>query len=87
MKKINLMFVCILLGVVLHGEAKARQASGQPEITTGKLVNALRLLNTHEYSYKNENSRFADRDQNALISPPKRTSEQVADRLRESKTI
>jgi hypothetical protein len=63
MKKINLMFVCILLGVVLHGEAKARQASGQPEITTGKLVNALRLLNTHEYSYKNENGRFADRDQ------------------------
>jgi hypothetical protein len=63
MKKINLMFVCILLGVVLLGEANARQASGQPEITTGKLVNALRLLNTHEYSYKNENGRFADRDQ------------------------
>jgi hypothetical protein len=63
MKKISLMFVCILLGVVLLGEANARQASGQPEITTGKLVNALRLLNTHEYSYKNENSRFADRDQ------------------------
>ena len=63
MKKISLMFVCILLGVVLLGEANARQASGQSEITTGKLVNALRLLNTHEYSYKNENSRFADRDQ------------------------
>jgi hypothetical protein len=63
MKKISLMFVCILLGVVLLGEANARQTSGQPEITTGKLVNALRLLNTHEYSYKNENSRFADRDQ------------------------
>ena len=63
MKKINLMFVSILLGVVLLGEANARQASGQPEITTGKLVNALRLLNTHEYSYKNENGRFADRDQ------------------------
>jgi hypothetical protein len=63
MKKISLMFVCILLGVVLLGEANARQTSGQPEITTGKLVNALRLLNTHEYSYKNENGRFADRDQ------------------------
>jgi hypothetical protein len=63
MKKISHMFVCILLGVVLLGEANARQASGQPEITTGKLVNALRLLNTHEYSYKNENGRFADRDQ------------------------
>ncbi len=63
MKKISLMFVSILLGVVLLGEADARQVSGQPEITTGKLVNALRLLNTHEYSYKNENGRFADRDQ------------------------
>lgn len=63
MKKISLMFVGILLGVVLLGEANARQTSGQPEITTGKLVNALRLLNTHEYSYKNENGRFADRDQ------------------------
>jgi len=63
MKKISLMFVSMLLGVVLLGEANARQASGQPEITTGKLVNALRLLNTHEYSYKNENGRFADRDQ------------------------
>ena len=63
MKKISLMFVSMLLGVVLLGEADARQASGQPEITTGKLVNALRLLNTHEYSYKNENGRFADRDQ------------------------
>jgi hypothetical protein len=63
MKKISHIFVCILLGIVLLAEAHARQASGQPEITTGKLVNALRLLNTHEYSYKNENGRFADRDQ------------------------
>jgi hypothetical protein len=63
MKKISLMFVSILLGVVVLGEANARQASGQPEITTKNLVNALRLLNTHEYSYKNENGRFADRDQ------------------------
>jgi hypothetical protein len=62
-EEINLMFVSILLGVVLLGEANARQASGQLEIATGKLVNALRLLNTHEYSYKNENGRFADRDQ------------------------
>lgn len=63
MKKTSLMFVSILLGVVLFGRASARQASGQPEITTKNLVNALRLLNTHEYSYKNENGRFADRDQ------------------------
>jgi hypothetical protein len=63
MKKTSLMFVSILLGAVLFGEANTRQASGQPEITTGNLVNALRLLNTHEYSYKSGNGRFADRDQ------------------------
>ena len=63
MKKIGLLIASILLGVVLLGETNAREAGGQPEITTGKLVNALRLLNTHEYSYKNENGRFADRDQ------------------------
>ncbi|MGC2831998.1 MAG: hypothetical protein WB627_06085 [Candidatus Acidiferrum sp.] len=63
MKRISLMFVSILLGVVLLGEANAQQASGQPEITTKNLVNALRLLNTQEYSYKGENGRFADRDQ------------------------
>jgi hypothetical protein len=63
MKRISLMFVSILLGVVLLGEANARQASGRPEITTEKLVHALRLLNTHEASYMYENGRFADREQ------------------------
>lgn len=63
MKKIGVIFVSILLGLVPLGESNARQASGQPEITTAKLVNALRVLNTHEYSYKKENGRFADRDQ------------------------
>jgi hypothetical protein len=64
MKRIGLILFAFLLGLVLlDGEAVPRQVSGQPEMPTEKLVNALRLLNTHEYSYIHENHRFADRDQ------------------------
>ena len=63
MKKTSLMLFVILLGAVLFGESTPRQVSAQPEIPTGKLVNAIRLLNTHEVSYKHENGRYADRDQ------------------------
>ena len=35
----------------------------QEKVPTIKLVNALRLLNTQEYSYRDENHRFADREQ------------------------
>ena len=62
MKKTNLMLV-VLLGSVLFGESAPRQVSAQPEIPTEKLVNAIRLLNTHEVSYRYENGRYADRDQ------------------------
>ena len=63
MKKTSLMLFVILLGAVLFGGSTPRQVSAQPEIPTGKLVNAIRLLNTHEVSYKHENGRYADRDQ------------------------
>ena len=63
MKKTSLMLFVVLLGSVLFGESAPRQVSAQPEIPTGKLVNAIRLLNTHEVSYKHENGRYADRDQ------------------------
>jgi hypothetical protein len=63
MKKTSLMLFVILLGAVLVGESTPRQVSAQPEIPTVKLVNAIRLLNTHEVSYKQENGRYADRDQ------------------------
>ena len=63
MKKTSLMLFVILLGAVLFGESTPRQVSAQPEIPTGKLVNAIQLLNTHEVSYKHENGRYADRDQ------------------------
>ena len=63
MKRTSLMLFVVLLGAVLFGESTPRQASAQPEILAGKLVNAIRLLNTHEVSYKHENGRYADRDQ------------------------
>lgn len=63
MKKTSLMLFVILPGAVLFAGSTLRQVSAQPEISTGKLVNAIRLLNTHEVSYKNENGRYADRDQ------------------------
>lgn len=63
------MLFGVLLATAPLGQTIHRQLSGQPEIPTGNLVNAIRLLNTSEYSYKNENGRFADRDQNAHFSP------------------
>jgi hypothetical protein len=63
MKKTSLMLFVILLGAGLLGGSTPRQVSAQPEIPTGKLVNAIRLLNTLEASYDHENGRYADRDQ------------------------
>jgi hypothetical protein len=62
MKRMTLVLFCGLVGMVLAEEAIPHQVNGQPEISTGNLVNALRLLNTSEYSYWNENHRFAARD-------------------------
>jgi hypothetical protein len=62
MKKIGLLLFGILLGVVVLAQTIPRQVGGS-EISTGKLVNTLRLLNTNEYSYQHENHQFADRDQ------------------------
>ena len=61
MKRIGLLLFCIFLGGVLFGRPNPRQA--QTAIATEKLVTALRLLNTSEYSYMDEHHRFADRDQ------------------------
>ena len=63
MKRISLMLFGVLLTTAPLGQTVHRQVSGEPEIPTGKLVNAIRLLNTNEYRYKNENGRFADRDE------------------------
>lgn len=63
MKRIGVIFAGVLLGVALLGEVHAREANESPGIPTDKLVSALRQLNTHEYSYRHEMGRFADRDQ------------------------
>jgi hypothetical protein len=60
MNRIAASLICIVLAGVLLGQ---KQVSGQPILTTEKLVVTLRLLNTNEYSYRDENQRFADRDQ------------------------
>src|SRR5262245_43022670 len=63
MKRISLLLSCALLGVVLIVEAVPPQVADQRVIDTKKLVGAMRLLNTHEYSYRNDKHRFADRAQ------------------------
>jgi hypothetical protein len=63
MKRLFLVLLCALLGILVMGVAIPRQVNGQAENPTAKLVNALRLLNTQEYSYKQENGRFASREE------------------------
>ena len=64
MRKTSLMLSVVLLGAVLFGESAPRQSfRPEIEIPTGKLVGAIRVLNTYEVSYKDENGRYADRGQ------------------------
>jgi len=58
-KKIYVVLLCGFLGVILMLAATPRQVSAQAEITNASLVNALRLLNTQEYTYQHDNARFA----------------------------
>lgn len=62
MSRIILVVFCGLVAVMLPGEAIPHQLNAQPDIPTTKLVTALRLLNTAEYEYRNENHRFAERE-------------------------
>ena len=59
----NLWIFCTAVTIWLPGAAIPHQANAQSDIPTAKLVTAVRLLNTEEYDYKNENNRFADRDE------------------------
>lgn len=45
------------------GSAISSQVSGPDEVSNTKLVNALRLLNTQEYVYRQEIGRFASREE------------------------
>jgi hypothetical protein len=62
MKRICLVF-CAFLGVLATGSAIPSQVSGPDEVSNAKLVNALRLLNTQEYVYRQEIGRFASREE------------------------
>jgi hypothetical protein len=62
MKRICLALLCGFLGILLTAVAIPSQVTGQAEISTEKLVNTLRLLNTEEYSYRHETGRFASRE-------------------------
>ena len=59
MKRIYLALICGFLGMTLIGAAIPPQVHGQAEISKINLVNALRLLNTQEYTYQHDNGRFA----------------------------
>jgi hypothetical protein len=63
MKRFFLVLLCGLLGILVTGVGIPRQVNAQTENPTAKLVNVLRLLNTQEYSYRQENSRFASREE------------------------
>jgi hypothetical protein len=57
------LVLCAFLGVFATGSAIPSQVSGPDEISNGKLVNSLRLLNTQEYVYRQEIGRFASREE------------------------
>jgi hypothetical protein len=63
MKRNSLALLCGLLGILLTAVATPPQVNGQAEIPTEKLVVVLRLLNTEEYSYRDETGRFATREE------------------------
>lgn len=63
MKRNFLALICGLLGILVTAVVIPLRVNGQAEIPAGKLVNALRLLNTQEYSYRNETGRFATREE------------------------
>src|SRR5258708_3705664 len=63
MKRNFLALLCGLLGIFVTAVAISPRINGQAEIPTEKLVNALRLLNTQEYSYRHETGRFATREE------------------------
>ena len=53
--------LCGLLGILATGRAIPPQVNEQAP--TAKLVNALRIINTEEYSYRHEFGRFAPREE------------------------
>ena len=63
MKSVTAAMICGLLGILVTRVASRPLVNGQTEIPTEKLVNALRTLNTAEYSYREKTGRFAHREE------------------------
>jgi hypothetical protein len=63
MKSVTAAMICGLLGILVTGVAGPPPVNGQIEIPTEKLVNAVRTLNTAEYSYRGKTGRFAHREE------------------------
>ncbi len=62
MKRIRLA-LCAFLGMLAAGSAIPSHVSGQAEFPNAKLVNALRILNTQEFVYRNEAGHYASREE------------------------
>jgi hypothetical protein len=62
MKRIGLV-LCSFLGILGTGTAIPSQVNGQAELSTEKLVNALRVINTSQVPYYRETGRFANREE------------------------
>jgi len=63
MNKIALILLGSSLGILVMAVASSPRVNGEAEIPTEKLVNAIRVLNTQEYSYRHETGRFATREE------------------------
>jgi hypothetical protein len=63
MDKLSLPPWSWFLGILVTGVVITPLLKAQPEYPTEKLVNAVRLINTEEVSYKHENGRFAEREE------------------------
>lgn len=63
MKRIPFAFLSVLLTVLATGLVSFSQVNGQTEITTEKIVGALRTMNTFEVMYRGQTGRFAGREE------------------------
>jgi hypothetical protein len=59
--KRNVLLLGGTLGILVMAGASSPRVYGEAEISTEKLVNTIRILDTHEYSYRHEAGRFATR--------------------------
>jgi hypothetical protein len=61
--KLSLACCCGFVAILVITFTAIPFVKAQAESSTDKLVDAVRLINTQEYSYQHDNGRFADRDE------------------------